>query len=148
MENGDWTAFDEFWLIYPRRVAKIAARRAFEKAVRVAAPAQIFEGVRRYVQAIKDDRTELHYVAHPASWLNAGRWDDEGQLNLGEAPEQPKLVKASIAEAIEYWKAKGSARVAQSLEYAARSPGSHVETWMLMIPAKGNVVNIRKEAGQ
>lgn len=66
--------FDAFWAIYPRRVAKLAARKAWTKATRLATAAEIIAGAERY----RDDpgRTD-RYTAHPASWLNAGRWTDD-----------------------------------------------------------------------
>lgn len=66
--------FDEFWEIYPRREAKAAARKAWEKAVRRANPEEILSGARRYRD---DPNREPRFTAHPASWLNADRWLDD-----------------------------------------------------------------------
>src|SRR5690606_19428118 len=41
-------AFDEFWAAYPRRVGKGAARKAWAKATKKAAPEEIIAGARRY----------------------------------------------------------------------------------------------------
>jgi len=67
-------AFDKFWERYPRKVAKLAAQKAFSRALRQATPEQILAGVELYRQHLP---TEMQYVAHAASWLNAGRWLDE-----------------------------------------------------------------------
>jgi len=68
----DW--FDIFWSIYPRRVEKDAARRAFAKAKAKATPHVICEGARRY----RDDPfREQEFTKHPTTWLNKGCWDDE-----------------------------------------------------------------------
>lgn len=37
----------------------------------------LMRGVARYVAQIERKRTEPQYVAHPTTWLNQGRWDDE-----------------------------------------------------------------------
>lgn len=67
-------AFDQFWSIYPRKVGKEAARKAWMKACRKTAPLTILAGAERY----RDDRTRVpQYTAHPTTWLNAGRWADE-----------------------------------------------------------------------
>lgn len=72
--------FLEFYAAYPRHVGKEAARRAFEKAVKAGTPApEIVEGARRYAAATAAAGTETRYVAHPATWLNAGRWSDDMQ---------------------------------------------------------------------
>lgn len=70
--------FLDFYAAYPRHVGKEAARRAFEKAVKAGTPAaEIVEGARRYAAATTAAGTETRYVAHPATWLNAGRWSDD-----------------------------------------------------------------------
>lgn len=72
--------FEEFYAAYPRHVGKEAARRAFVKAVKTKAKAaDIVEGARRYAAATAAAGTETRYVAHPATWLNAGRWSDDMQ---------------------------------------------------------------------
>lgn len=70
--------FEEFYAAYPRHVGKEAARRAFVKAVKTKAKASdIIEGARRYAAATAAAGTETRYIAHPATWLNAGRWSDD-----------------------------------------------------------------------
>lgn len=72
--------FLDFYAAYPRHVGKDAARRAFVKAVKAGTPAaDIIEGARRYAAATAAAGTEIRYVAHPATWLNAGRWSDDMQ---------------------------------------------------------------------
>lgn len=72
--------FLDFYAAYPRHVGKEAARRAFVKAVKAGTPAaDIIEGARRYAAATAAAGTETRYVAHPATWLNAGRWSDDMQ---------------------------------------------------------------------
>ena len=72
--------FLDFYAAYPRHVGKEAARRAFVKAVKAGTPAaDIIEGARRYAAATAAAGTETRFVAHPATWLNAGRWSDDMQ---------------------------------------------------------------------
>ena len=67
--------FLEFWSIYPRKVEKIAARKAFAKAAKTAPVAEILEGTRRLAS---DPWLPIkQYIPYPASWLNAGGWGDE-----------------------------------------------------------------------
>jgi hypothetical protein len=69
--------FDEFWRAYPRRVNKLAARRAYRAIVagthrepdgRATAP--------QLLAALKAHRfpTDPQYVPHAATWLNKGAW--------------------------------------------------------------------------
>ena len=69
------TEFDAFWKDYPRKIGKEAARKAFAKALRLTDFAKIMEGVvtLRMEVAGKDPK----FTPHAATWLNAGRWDDE-----------------------------------------------------------------------
>lgn len=71
MEELD-KGFDSFWSLYPRRVGKLAAIRAYRKALKMATPEEIQRGAKLYAQEGK----AMEYTAHPATWLNAGRWGD------------------------------------------------------------------------
>jgi uncharacterized protein YdaU (DUF1376 family) len=72
-EDKDINTFDQFWEIYPIKVGKGAALRAWAKAIKRGKPAVIIEGAGRYA---KDPNREPEYTAHPATWLNADRWLD------------------------------------------------------------------------
>lgn len=67
--------FEQFWAVYPRKVGKKDALKAFKKAktsvdVLIAA----IERQKQSQQWIKDDG---QYIPNPATWLNQGRWEDE-----------------------------------------------------------------------
>lgn len=74
---SDPRAFEAFWAAYPRRKAKDVAAKAFAKAMqRIDDPdplAVILAGIERALPGWDD----LNFVPYPASWLNAGSWDDE-----------------------------------------------------------------------
>lgn len=70
--------FDAFWASYPRKVAKEAARKAWDKI----GPDE--ELVGRMVAAVKAQaateqwrRDGGRFIPHPATWLGARRWEDE-----------------------------------------------------------------------
>lgn len=65
--------FDAFWLAYPRKVSKDAARRAWGKATRRTPAAVILAAVASY----PFDLSRPQFIPHPATWLNGGRWDDD-----------------------------------------------------------------------
>lgn len=67
--------FDLFWSIYPRKVAKGNARKAFFKAIKTARFQTILDGAERLAS---DRAGEDHeFTPHPATWLNGQRWLDE-----------------------------------------------------------------------
>lgn len=66
--------FDEFWKVYPIKVGKGAAKKAFEKALRVDPFDVILEGAKRYAA---DPNRSQAFTAHASTWLNAQRWTDE-----------------------------------------------------------------------
>jgi hypothetical protein len=72
--NTSSNKFDEFWNLYPRKVGKQDARKAFERALRNASLEEIFEGLQRFVT---DPNRVLTFTPHPATWLNQGRWGDD-----------------------------------------------------------------------
>jgi len=69
-------SFDEFWEIYPRKVGKLDAEKAYTKALTKATVDRIRIGVEKFAANCGSDPK---FVPHPATWLNAGRWDDERQ---------------------------------------------------------------------
>jgi hypothetical protein len=67
--------FDRWYAGYPRKEAKANARKAFAKARRTAGMDILMASLERYVASVKGK--ERQYIALPATWLNAGRWEDE-----------------------------------------------------------------------
>lgn len=66
--------FDRFWATYPRRVGKKEAIKVFTKACAGVSPEVIIAGAQRYAD---DPNREPEFTAHPSTWLNQGRWDDD-----------------------------------------------------------------------
>lgn len=79
-------AFNEFWQAYPRREGKAAAKKAFVKAVEQVTPDEIVAGARRF--GTDPNLPAKQYIPHPATWLNAGRWDDEPLPERELTPEE------------------------------------------------------------
>jgi DNA replication protein DnaC len=73
-QNGKLVDFDLFWSIYPRKVAKLDALRAWEQT------RKIRPGIEEMIAAVNKlalATNELQFCPHPATWLRAGRWMDE-----------------------------------------------------------------------
>jgi hypothetical protein len=58
----------------PKKVGKQAAEKAYAKAAKTTEENVIIAGARRYA----DDPNRVDaFTAHPTTWLNAGRWNDD-----------------------------------------------------------------------
>lgn len=69
--------FDEFYRAYPRKVAKRAAMKAWDKVLRCGAKApEILAGLERWKGSAQFP-SDMQFVPHPATWLNGWRWEDE-----------------------------------------------------------------------
>jgi hypothetical protein len=66
--------FAAFWVLYPRRVSRQDAMKAYQRARVVATAEEITAGVTAFLAHLPE---EMRYVPYAASWLNAGRWQDE-----------------------------------------------------------------------
>ena len=67
--------FNQFWSVYPRKKGKGQARKAFEKALEKTDLQTILDGVHAYVA--NDVMDDPQFIAHPSTWLNGERWEDE-----------------------------------------------------------------------
>lgn len=77
--------FEAFWTAYPRKVGKQAAAKAYAKATKTVSPERITQGALRYATYCAEVGRDPEHIAHPTTWLHAGRWDDQ----LGEEPARP-----------------------------------------------------------
>lgn len=89
-------SFDKFWSIYPRKVAKLTAEKAWFKLNPDAELADhITTQLKKHIQSWHNNSSK--FIPHPATWLNARRWEDqidEGELRssgggLGSSRLQP-----------------------------------------------------------
>lgn len=71
-------SFDSFWAIYPHKVGKRDARRAFEAALQRVDFETLMAGLSRYA-AKTDDRP----WCNPATWLRQDRWADQPAMANG-----------------------------------------------------------------
>jgi uncharacterized Zn-finger protein len=71
--------FELFWAAYPRREGKLAAAKAFERAVKVIDSPDAADRltVAANAFALACTGKDPQYIAHPTTWLNQGRWEDQ-----------------------------------------------------------------------
>ena len=80
--------FDEWWAIYPRKKSRADAERAFTKVVPslIALPA-LMEKTKAFAASCESKpEAERKFIPYPASWLNAGSYDDEPEGGAKPAP--------------------------------------------------------------
>jgi len=68
--------FNEFWSLYPRKIAKATARKAWQK---LSAEQQLMaaKAIDTHCQYWRAKETELEFIPHASTWLNQERWEDE-----------------------------------------------------------------------
>lgn len=99
--------FEAFWKVYPRKVGKRAAWKAWQQALRHDSVEAITRGAKRYAD---DPNREQRYTAHPTTWLNGGRWEDEplpARGGNGTGGERRMNNYAAMYDNIKQMEAKG-----------------------------------------
>ena len=81
--------FEKFWDIYPRRVARADAHRAFSKHYEKHG-SKILEGAKR-LAADPNAPADKKFIPYPATWLNREGWDDEPYPPRERTPEEIAL---------------------------------------------------------
>jgi predicted transcriptional regulator len=82
--------FDEFWKLYPKKVAKADALKAWNKATKTKTAERLLELTKAYAEGkLPEDK----YIPYPASWLNKELYES---VELAEAKPLPKLFVGRI----------------------------------------------------
>lgn len=94
--------FEDLWQHFSRKVGKDDAHRAWQKVRRRVSHADLVAAVK--AQARLDAGKEKRFIAHPATWLNDGRWQDEDLQ-----PPKPLPESASSRVYVKYGTDAGDA---------------------------------------
>jgi hypothetical protein len=73
-------AWREFYSAYPNKKAPELAKRALRKLIKregFEVMPRVMRGLKASIREWARNKTEKQYMPHPASYLNAGRFDDE-----------------------------------------------------------------------
>lgn len=77
-EHAADTLFDQFWAAYPKKRAKEAAQRAWNKRhPNDQVVAVMLRALERQKQSPDWQKESGRYIPHPETWLNGARWTDE-----------------------------------------------------------------------
>ncbi|MGK8640432.1 DUF1376 domain-containing protein [Brucella anthropi] len=88
----------QFWPIYPRRVGRGQALKAFRSARKQAELETILAGVRRYAEQRRGENPE--YTRHASTWLNGQSWLDEADQKFTAHRNEPPPKPRNIGDAI------------------------------------------------
>jgi hypothetical protein len=78
VDSKQHMAFDRFWELYPRKVAKESARKAFSKIPKIAETLPVILAALEWqCQSPQWAKDGGRFIPHPASYLNGRRWLDE-----------------------------------------------------------------------
>lgn len=88
--------FQSFWAIWPKKTAKLDALKAWHQM----GCEEIAPKIYRAIQTQKDhlwSGSERKFIPNPATWLRAGRWEDEVKVPRAQAP-RPELTQTPEVE--------------------------------------------------
>lgn len=90
--------FDAFWDLYPRKVGKPKAAKAWAAAIRSVSPEVIIEGAKRL--AADPNLPTKQFIPHATTWLTRAGWDDEPYPapDSGPVAFRPAVVGAKCPE--------------------------------------------------
>jgi len=87
--------FTDFWEAYPKKVAKGSAVKAWEK--HTPPLAKCLETLSWQKRSPDWNKDEGKFIPHPATWINARRWEDV-QGSTAAAPAPPPWIDPDIFE--------------------------------------------------
>lgn len=80
--------FERWWHVYPRKVGKDAARKAWRKRrPSEALTEEMIEAVERQKLSPAWTKDGGQFIPHPSTWLNQGRWEDEVEVEVAQKPQ-------------------------------------------------------------
>ena len=92
--------FDKFWAVYPKKVGKGAAEKAFERC-RVSDDLlnTMLEAVKKAEKSAQWQEENGRFIPNPATWLNQRRWEDELR---GPSPRPGRVTAQAYSSQREY----------------------------------------------
>ncbi|MDN5916631.1 MAG: hypothetical protein L0I76_16265 [Pseudonocardia sp.] len=89
--------FGDFYAAYPRREDRRAAERAWRSAIgRNVDPQHMIAAARAFAARCRDAGTERRFIKQPATWLNAGAYDNERPV-AADVPTSFEEIRAAVA---------------------------------------------------
>lgn len=99
---GNAPEFDAFWSLYPRKVAKLAALRAWNKRVAPLEVHDVMAGLNQYLWHWTGK--DLEYIPHASTWLNGRRWEDDLGASRTPRPPEPEKRSNGLLDKMAEWR--------------------------------------------
>jgi hypothetical protein len=84
------STFNNLWAMYPRKVNKRMAEKAFSKLNPIEQE-QAIEAMPNHLAYWKANDTQLAYICHLSTWLNQFRFEDEIVIEEVKQNKRPEL---------------------------------------------------------
>ncbi len=83
VENTDITTeFETLWKLYPRKIGKPKALKAYQKARKSGTTFEdVKQGIEAYRRQIDALKTATEYIKHGSTWFNNEGWKDDYKIN-------------------------------------------------------------------
>lgn len=134
--------FREFYRVYPRKVGKLDAEKAFRQMTsRGYEPEAIINGAKKFAAIVAAEGKEMQFIPHPASWLRAGRWMDEEHETI--KPEPVVRCARTLDELKEY---RTSSGLGKNAEIERAKSLDELPVFLKMIPVSWNVTPLKARA--
>lgn len=88
-QGAECARFDDFWAVYPRKVKKLDALKAWKSEKLESIADKIIEDVKLRCDTEWKGQ-DMHYILHPTTYLHQRRWEDE------TAPTERKETSKSV----------------------------------------------------
>lgn len=84
LNNNISTEFETLWKLYPRKIGKPKALKAYQKARKNGTSFEdVKQGIEMYLKQIQTQKTSTEYIKHGATWFNGECWNDEYNIKGG-----------------------------------------------------------------
>lgn len=106
--RAERSRFDKFWVIYPRKVGKGAAQKAWDKLKPDSELTdRILSAVEQQKRSAQWTKDGGQYIPNPATWLNQQRWEDEATpaatRGIRRASDPPEGEHSFDVDELEKW---------------------------------------------
>ena len=83
--------FEQFWKAYPKKTAKPYCREIWKRKKLSLEP--ILISLKRSIASREWQKDGGEFIPNPSTWLNQGRYEDEGIDLVALRPERPSFIK-------------------------------------------------------
>jgi len=94
-------AFEVFWSMYPKKTAKAYCREIWRR--KQLSEEIIIPALKRAIWSMEWQKDGGKFIPNPSTWLNQGRWEDEGfdPSALRLKPERP-VFPAKVTSSVDH----------------------------------------------